>query len=358
MKHIVYKTTNLVNNYIYIGVHKTNDPDTFDGYIGCGVNIKVPYTYQHAKTKFQQAVKQFGTANFKREVLAIFDTPEEAYSLESELVDDNFLARSDVYNTIRGGIINQTQGIKVYQYDLKGNYLNEYNSYEDAGKSLNVQPSSIRRAVVYKYKIKEFYFSNDKLEKLDISTFSNIEKVIVYRYLKNGQFDTEFESYNEAARQSDSSPSNIRSATMEGYCVRNSYYFSFIKEASFDIAKTIQIKSRPVHKYNSNGIYIKSYDTQEEAEKQNKGSNITKAICLKQLDANGFMWSLEKLPKYNCPKPKNRKKKVGKYDDDGNLLQQWDSARKCAADVGTSVQNVLNGKYPKHKGFVYKYIDN
>ena len=32
MKYIVYKTTNLVNNYIYIGVHKTNTPYEFDGY--------------------------------------------------------------------------------------------------------------------------------------------------------------------------------------------------------------------------------------------------------------------------------------------------------------------------------------
>jgi hypothetical protein len=35
-KYIVYQTINLVNNKIYIGVHRTN-PDIFDGYIGNGV---------------------------------------------------------------------------------------------------------------------------------------------------------------------------------------------------------------------------------------------------------------------------------------------------------------------------------
>ena len=36
-KYIVYETTNLVNNKIYIGVHKTTDPDKFDGYLGNGI---------------------------------------------------------------------------------------------------------------------------------------------------------------------------------------------------------------------------------------------------------------------------------------------------------------------------------
>lgn len=34
MKYIVYKTTNLVNNYIYIGVHGTDTLETFDKYLG------------------------------------------------------------------------------------------------------------------------------------------------------------------------------------------------------------------------------------------------------------------------------------------------------------------------------------
>jgi hypothetical protein len=38
-KYIVYCTTNLVNNKIYIGVHKTTNPSVFDGYIGNGVYV-------------------------------------------------------------------------------------------------------------------------------------------------------------------------------------------------------------------------------------------------------------------------------------------------------------------------------
>ena len=61
-KYIVYLTTNLksyVNGTprIYVGVHKVyNDPNIFDGYLGCGVWVNKPNTYMNPKTPFQYAV--------------------------------------------------------------------------------------------------------------------------------------------------------------------------------------------------------------------------------------------------------------------------------------------------------------
>lgn len=267
-----------------------------------------------------------------------------------------FLARSDVYNMILGGKTNIPEGVTIYQYDFDGNYINTYDSYEIAAKTLDVQASSIRRATIYKYRIKNTYFTTVKVEKINTTEYNTNIEQINYRYLKTGEFDCEFKSYNEAARQSDSSPSNISQAIKLGYCVKNSYYFSTIKADTYDRARTLYIKNRPVHKYNSNGEYICSYSSQSLAEKGNPHSNITKAIRLKSVDANGFMWSLDKLPKYNVPKQKRRK--VALYDDNGNIVKIWNSARKCAAEVGSAVQNVLNGKYLKHKGNIYKYIND
>jgi group I intron endonuclease len=86
--HIIYQTTNLVNNKIYIGVHSTNDLD--DGYLGSGNAIK-------------NAVKKHGKENFSREVLYFFDTRQQAEDKEAELVTESFIARQDNYNIKTGG---------------------------------------------------------------------------------------------------------------------------------------------------------------------------------------------------------------------------------------------------------------
>ena len=356
MKYIVYKTTNLINNYIYIGVHKTKNPQVFDNYIGNGIYINNPTTYENAKTKLQQAVKEFGVNNFRRETLSVFNTPEEASDLEELLVNEDFLLRDDVYNMVLGGYAEGGLKIKTFQYDENGNFMKEYNSYKDTAQALGVQASSVRRAVVYKYRVNGYYFNTDKVDRIDITLYNTNLKVVVYRYTKEGKYDREFESYNEAARQSDSSPSNIRSATLTGYCVKNLYYFSFIKCSTYDKARSTQIRTRAVYKYNSDGTFLEAYDSQEKAERQNPYSNITKSIKLKSVDENGFMWGLEKLENYNKPKRKGRRK-VGLFDSNGNLIKTWESARSCGREVGTAVQNVLNGKYKRHKGNIYKYID-
>ena len=90
MKYIVYLTTNLKSkingiNRIYCGVHQTEDPSIFDGYIGCGVYINQSSTYMYPKTPFQCAVKKYGTQSFKREILFVYDTEKEAYKKEEEL---------------------------------------------------------------------------------------------------------------------------------------------------------------------------------------------------------------------------------------------------------------------------------
>lgn len=86
--HTVYQTTNLINNKIYVGAHSTDD--LTDDYCGSGTNIN-------------RALEKYGRSSFKKDILYVFEMPEEMLSKEKEIVNANFVRRPDVYNIVEGG---------------------------------------------------------------------------------------------------------------------------------------------------------------------------------------------------------------------------------------------------------------
>ena len=126
MKYIIYLTTNKENDKIYIGIHKTENPDIFDGYIGCGVNVKSPKTYMNGGTLFQRAVKKCGVNSFYRKTLHVFDNLKDALRMETFLVDIDFISRTDTYNMTLGGGMPPDLSKVVFQFDLDGNLIKEW----------------------------------------------------------------------------------------------------------------------------------------------------------------------------------------------------------------------------------------
>jgi len=88
MFYYMYQITNLVNSKIYIGVHKTKSLN--DAYMGSGKIIK-------------RAVAKYGSSNFKKDILELFENKEAMYAKEAQVVNKEFLLQEDVYNLRLGG---------------------------------------------------------------------------------------------------------------------------------------------------------------------------------------------------------------------------------------------------------------
>jgi hypothetical protein len=62
IKYTIYKTTNLINNKIYVGQHSVIEKN--DVYLGSGFLLK-------------KAIKKYGKENFKKEILEYCDSKIE-----------------------------------------------------------------------------------------------------------------------------------------------------------------------------------------------------------------------------------------------------------------------------------------
>ena len=82
----IYKTTNTLNNKYYIGVHNGKDK-----------------WYKGSGTALKRAIKLHGGEHFVTETLEEFDTRQEAFAREAELVTEELVNDRNCYNIKLGG---------------------------------------------------------------------------------------------------------------------------------------------------------------------------------------------------------------------------------------------------------------
>ena len=293
MKYIVYKTTNLINGKIYIGVHRTN-PDIFDGYIGCGVTNKD----RKKKTTrgFPKAVQKYGYKNFKRETLFEFpDTEygkEQAYKKEKEIVNINFIKRKDTYNLITGGTKGKssTTTRKIAQYTIDGKFIRIWESIREAEENLNL--TSLRSCLCGNAKYCggfQWRYYNGYLE--DVPSIQIKEKS-VFQFDLSGNLIKSWKSITIASQQFN----NPKSAKVAICAVCKNkkiqaygYYWSYKNKFEMHINKNYA----PVAKYDDYGYFLESYTSIAEAAKVNginTPSNIINCIKGYQKHCGGHRW--------------------------------------------------------------------
>lgn len=333
MKYIVYLTKNLkskVNghNKIYIGVHKTENPDIFDGYIGCGVYIQQASTYMFPKTPFQYAVKKYGTNSFERTTLYIYDTEEQAYKKESELVDLDFIKLDYTYNACLGGI-HYCMYKPLYQFDLDGNLKKKWKYSKEAYDFYNLPMEKFEYAIHDKHPLLDSLWST--VDKIDITEYST--KLLgspkpTYLYTKNGKWIKEFISRKACADYIGTSEETIVKAIKQHSLVLNSYYVSDKMMDEFIPKARKQYSKSNIYVYNSNSELIYSGIGKEIMPIINEYSwqTIRDAFRYKGGWYKDFYLSLEKIDKVP-ERVVGNKIKVDVYDKYGNFIETLDSIK-------------------------------
>lgn len=93
--HYVYLITNLINNKKYIGKRSCSCDIDQDTYLGSGVAIT-------------KAIKKYGRDSFKKEILAICNTEDEAYQKEREIIEATKAYSNKMYYNIAFGGLGNT----------------------------------------------------------------------------------------------------------------------------------------------------------------------------------------------------------------------------------------------------------
>ena len=332
MKYIVYLTTNKVNNKIYVGVHKTENPTIFDGYIGCSINIFISNPeLKNPKTPFHKAVKKYGYNSFIRNTIQIFDTEEEALDLEALIVNQEFIERNDTYNITLGGGLPPIHNKKVYQYSLEGEFIKEWDSLTNAANYYNKTD---------KLNINEYHIYNPKIP--------------VYLYDIEGNYIRNYTSISECSKDLNTTLSRVQRAVKLGNKVNN-FYLSTVLSSKF-IAPIIPKITGDIHQYDLEGNYIKSYTNKADLGQYDIYS-INRSIK-EQRTYKGYIWIRgEKLEKVPSQKNKiNKRRKIGQYTMEGELVKEFNTLREARKEF-PNVSKVLRREAKHCHNFKFKYLE-
>ena len=359
MKYIVYLTTNKVNGKIYIGVHKTENPEIFDGYIGCGAYINSPKTYNKGTTYLHKAILKYGVKNFQRTTLKVFDNEQDALDLERFLVTEKFISRTDTYNLTVGGGLPPLLAKEVYQFDLSGTLIKKWESRIELEKHYNCSDWKILDCITKKREFEKTYLSNYSSINIEEYRESTRSKS-VYQYSSEGIFLHKFNSVSEAAAKLDVDPKSISKAIFS-YSLFIDCYFLHKEDSLEDIMlkkrTKVNAKTREVFQYNLNGKYIKGFSSMAEASKEVGGnhSNIIRAIK-NNGNYKGYKWSYKKSDTIEDYSSNDLKPvKVAQYDKEGNLIKIWDSVSECKKEY-PGCQRVCKMTRKSYKGYVFEYV--
>jgi hypothetical protein len=246
----------------------------------------------------------------------------------------------------------------VFQYDLEGNFIQEFPSMSEASRILNIHLSTIFIALRDGTTANNFLFTRTLFNKLPPYT-GKIKKPYVKRERKNkmfhvyqydleGNFIREFSSVNEMSSVLSIKNGNIYSAARNytetnGFQFRRSDDTTVILGASIGKYRSRNGKAKSIALYDLEGNFVKKYNSITECSKAVGRCASMISICLSsQRRVNDFQLRyVDNNSTYENSIEKYTKRMVtmhsyhtAQYDKEGNFLMKFESLKEASSVLG------------------------
>ena len=368
----IYKVTNQINNKSYIGQSK---------------HIEARWRQHHTEpfninsdtydVIFYKAIRKYGIENF------IFEVIEECDESMLNEREKYWIAKYNTYvNAPNSNGYNMTRGGEFTWQELKYD-IDLIASLWEQGKT----HQEIMQITNYDNHILTRYLDYLGISPTERRQRANLYKAkTVYQYHLNGIFIQSYSSISEAARNIAKEKNKENAEDMTSnivYACNNKIHSAYGYLWSYDKVDKLnkKVKHSKINQYDLNGKYLKTYDTQTAAAKDNQLqlTAINNACTGKSQTASGYIWKYYDTTLDNpCEDLKldapiitynqytnNRKPKIcnrlsiDQFDINGNYIQTYQDMQTAAIAVGLKNKNNIwkacNGNQKTAGGYVWKY---
>lgn len=232
----VYKTTNIINNKIYIGQHR-NKKDEEDNYIGSGTILK-------------RSIKKYGIENFKKEIIEECSDYKQLCEKEIYWIDFyNSIDKTIGYNISSGGEQHNPESWEKFKNDA-----DRYNSWIEKMRLINLGENNPMYGVEYTEERRQKYIKTRK-ENYHKHKYSTEEYRKKISDLTKGENNPNYNNKWETEKKEKMSKYLIENEIHKGE--KNSNFGKYGKESSGYKEISCDIINKILYDYMSNFLCIR-----------------------------------------------------------------------------------------------------
>lgn len=273
--------------------------------------------------------------------------------------------------------------IPVLQYDLEGNFIQEFKSINAASNSVGVVATAIGQNLNSFAKsaggFQWCFKTKNHSHKIEPYVIDN-NGLPIGQYDLNGNLIASYESLLEAERKTGHTEGSIRAAMNRGAKLKDSAYFFVQFKKHQEIPKLVEPYLNPLHGFSipviqisADGKYfINEFPSIIHAENffNIKRSHISSVCKGKRKTALGYKWlhkndyiNQKPLPKISLKDAKRKiySKPVAQYNLNGNYIKKYKNLKEAAKSSNCLRSNliaVIKGRRNSSGGYIWAYIEN